>query len=447
MADTTPLATVAEAFAIVVGHIRVLPTVRLPLSEAGGMTLGEPVVCDVDYPPFDRAMMDGFAVRAADCAEAPTTLRVRGEVAAGQAPRETVNPGEALRINTGAPMPPGADAVVVIEKVTLSDDGRQVTTPETPAPGHHVAPRGSAVRAGEVVLEPGAVLGPAQIASAAAAGAAEVTVHRRPRLAVLVTGDELIPIEERPVGGQIRNSNGPCIVALARESGCEVIDLGVVADDRGLLADRIAAGLDADILCITGGVSMGQHDYVPEMLAAAGVETRLRKVAIKPGKPTLFGRGPQGQAVFALAGNPVSCFVCFQIFVRPMIVGMQGRPPEPPVMLPATLETALPPARGREEYLPARLERAEVVATGAAASSGAPPGPPAQGVPLLEAVAHAEAATRATWRPVEWRVSAVRWTGSGDPFGMGRANGLIVRPANAPAAEAGTTVAVIPLSA
>jgi molybdopterin molybdotransferase len=224
-------------------------------------------------------------------------------------------------------------------------------------------------------------------------------------MAVLVTGDELVPVEARPSGGQIRNSNGPCLRALAAEAGCEVIDLGVVGDDRSLLAARVGDGLQADVLCITGGMSMGQHDYVPEVLAGFGVRTEVQKIAIKPGKPALFGVGSRDQIVFGLPGNPVSCLVCFLIVVRAALSAMQGRAAMPG-MVAATVTAPLPATRGREEYLPARLEQTSRAA---------------------------------------WSVTPVRWGGSGDPFGAAAANGLLVRDANAPAAEAGAMVPVVPL--
>ncbi len=406
MGEQGPLATVSDALSVIARHAGALPSVRLPLAEAGGLTLAEPVVTDTDYPPFDRAIRDGFAVRSSDCAGGRTTLRIVGELLAGQVAEQALSPGEAVVINTGAPMPPGADAVVKVEHTERSADGEWMTTDQAPGPGQYVDARAGQVRAGEVVLEAGVRLGPAQVAAAAAAGAAEVVVHRRCRLAIVVTGDELIPVAERPVGGQIRNCNGLCLVGLAREAGCEVIDLGVAGDTKTLLAAKVAEALTADVACISGGVSMGDRDYVPAVLADAGVRFKVQKVAIKPGRPMVFGIGPAGQVVFGLPGNPVSCFVCFLMFVQAALAAMQGRAVSLPPDVRAVLTEPLPAAGERKEYVPGRLVRDE--------AGG-------------------------------WQAAPTPWQGSGDPFGLARANGLLVRERHAPAARVGCCLPVIPL--
>lgn len=398
------LARISDTLEIIGRYVRPLDTCVVPLDQALGLTLAGSIQCDIDYPPFDKAMMDGFAVRAMDCQSPGTSLHIAGEIpAGGQADREVAS-GQAVRINTGAPLPPGADAVVMIEHAEISPDGQSVVIRDSVRPGQHIARRGVDIRAGDVVLAAGTHIGPAQIAALAAAGAGQVEVCRRPRVAVLVTGDELVDISTQPGPGQIRNSNGPCLLALARQAGCEVVDLGVVGDDRPRLAERLREGLAADVLCITGGMSMGQHDYVPGVLAEVGVRLEVQKIAIKPGKPTAFGVGPAGQLIFGLPGNPVSCFVGFTVFVRAALAGLQGREVAPPPTIPAALECPLRPAGARAEYIPACL------------------------------------------RPDEaggWRVSPVRWQGSGDPFGLARANGLIVRAADAPGLEAGEIVGVV----
>lgn len=399
------LASIADVLAAIARYARPLAAIELPLPESRGLTLAEAVLSDLDSPPFDKAMMDGFAVRAEDCQQPPATLRVVGEVLAGALPQRPVGTGEAIRINTGAAMPAGADAVVMVERTELSADGRQVIVNEKLAPGRHVAARGVDIRAGEVILEAGTRVGAAPIAALAAGGATAVRVYRRPRLAVLVTGDELVDPAVQPVGAQIRNSNGPCLLALAREAGCEVVDLGVVGDDKEELSRRIRQGLSADVLCVTGGMSMGQRDYVPEALTEAGVRLEVQKISIKPGKPTAFGVGPAGQLVFGLPGNPVSCYVCFVVLVRAALAALQGREAGLPPTIPAVLEGGLRPAGSRAEYIPAHLEG--------------------------DAHGH-------------WRVRPARWQGSGDPFGLGRSNGLIVREAGAPAAQAGSLVRVVP---
>ncbi len=398
---TSGLTSISDALAAIGRRIRPLEVVPLPLDQADGLTLAESIATDIDSPPFDKAMMDGFAVRSADCTGATSTLQVVAEVAAGQSHSTMLQSGQAVRINTGAPMPPGADAVVIIERADLSAEGRQMTTSERPGPGMHVSPRGSDAAAGQVVLEAGTRLGAAQIAAAAAAGGAQVRVYRRPRAAILVTGDELVPASQKPAGAQIRNSNGPCLTALARKAGCEVVDLGVARDEPAILSGKIATGLRADLLCLSGGVSMGQHDHVPQILREAGVHIEVQKIAIRPGKPMLFGIGPAGQVVFGLPGNPASAFVCFVVFVRAALAAMQGRPVGWPPMLRARLLDPLKPTGGRAEWLPARA------------------GVDEQG---------------------QWQVAPARWTGSGDVFGLGRSNALIYRDAASPGLQTGDVV-------
>lgn len=405
MCAAAGLSSVAEAIEAIGRRATPLEVVTLPLSEAGGLTLAQPVTTDLDAPPFDKSMMDGFAVRSSDCRGAGTRLRIAGEVAAGESPDALrVEAGQAIRINTGAPIPPGADAVVMIERVELSADGAEMTTAEVLKPGAHIAPRACDARAGQCVLEAGVRLAAAQIAAAAAAGAARVRVYRRPRVAILVTGDELVDVSERPSGGQIRNSNGPALMALARRAGAEVVDLGVARDDPVELRRRIDEGLGADLFCLSGGVSMGQHDYVPRVLAEAGVAIEVQKIAVKPGKPSLFGVGPAGQWVFGLPGNPTSAYVCFVLFVRAALAAMQGRAATMPPMIEATLVDAIKPAGARTEFIPAILEH----------QGGA-----------------------------SWSVRTTRWTGSGDVFGLGRCNAFVHRPANAAACGAGERVEVM----
>lgn len=403
----TSLLRVQTALERIGQAVRPLPECMLAPERAMGLTLAAAVRSDIDDPPFDRAAMDGFAVRAEDCRSGTASLLIRGEVAAGGLSARPVAAGETMRINTGAPMPPGADAVAMIEKSLISPDGTRVTIQDLPRPGQHVAPRGSSVRAGDGVLPSGTRVGPAQVSALAAAGAATISVYRRPRLAVLVSGAELVEASARPSGGQIRNSNGPCLRMLAAQAGCEVIDLGVAGDQQKELSARILSGLAvADVLCVTGGMSMGQHDFVPGALEAAGVRFAFQKVAIKPGKPVGFGVGPEGQLAFGLPGNPVSCFVCFWVFIRAALAGLQGRPVAAPPTVEASLSENMPRVGDRDEYRPALLM--------AQASGG-------------------------------WLVRMTAWQGSGDAFGLARANALVVRAAHAPEAPAGSVVSAIPL--
>jgi molybdopterin molybdotransferase len=407
MSMTAENVDVAEAQRIVSAAVVPLAAVRLPLSDALGLTLGEPVCTDLDDPPFDRALMDGYAVRSADLAAGSATLRVVGSLGAGAVADRTLQAGEALRINTGAPVPAGADAVVMVERSTLSDDGATVRLTDTPSPGQSITPRATHMSAGDEVLSAGTMLGPAQVAAAATAGAAQVVVYRRPRVAVLVTGNELVAIDTRPGPGQIRNSNGYAMAGLVREAGCELVELGIAGDNPDLLTRKIDEGLRADVLCITGGISMGQYDLVPDVLRACGVTFALRKIAVRPGKPTIFGRSAAGNYVFALPGNPVSCLVGFRLFVAPLLRGIQGGSTAPPAVVSARLTEPMRNNGGRQAYIPAWVE--------------------VSGDGTLEA------------RPVAWH-------GSGDPFGMATANGLLVRDAGAEPAEPGAMVDVIPLT-
>jgi molybdopterin molybdotransferase len=406
MPSSQNLLSIVEILDIIGRLARPLPTTRVPLEDARDLTLAEPVRADRDHPPFDRSLMDGFAIRTADGAGRLDTLTVIGELAAGQVPSQALAAGQAIRINTGAPIPPGADAVVMIEHTELSPNGRTVLVRQWPTSGENIVQRASNLRAGAVVLESGTRIAPAQIAAAAAAGAPKLSVYRRPRVAVLTTGNELVSAGQRPTGSQIRDCNGPCLRALAQQAGCDVTDLGIAGDDRGMLASKVAEGLAADVLCVSGGVSMGQHDYVPEILEAAGVQIAVRKAAIRPGKPMLFGMGPAGQLAFGLPGNPVSSFVCFLVFVRAALARLQGRPAGMPPTLIAKLETGLPASGARAEFLPASL---------------------------------------ATVEAGQWAVHPLRWGGSGDVFALALASGLILREPNAPPVSAGSMISVLPL--
>lgn len=378
----------------------------VPLSQALGRTLADAVTCDMDYPPFDRAMMDGFAVRAQDVATPGTQLRILGSVAAGSRAPTPLGSGEAYQINTGAPMPDGADAVVPIEVVDVAPHGETVTLQIATTPGKHVAPQASCVRAGSVVLEAGLRLEPAEIATAGAAGAPRVEVYARPTVGVLATGDELVPIDCQPGEAQIRNSNTCMLQALVRRAGGEPVDLGIAGDSGDALREAIRQGLQHDVLCITGGVSMGQYDLVPDALDHLGCTVRFKKVAIKPGKPTMFATSETGCCVFGLPGNPIGAMVAFLLFVEPVLRVRQGGKPGSRRLTNAVLESAMPPVGDRESYWPAALS--------------------------TDKNGHLCA------KPLSWR-------GSGDPFGVAGANGLVVRPPQERALASGDAVKVIVL--
>lgn len=346
--------SVEQAFATVMAHTPALPAESVALGDALGRVLAADVCSGADLPPFDRAAMDGYALRSADVTGVPATLRVAGLVAAGR-PREcALEPGQAVQIMTGAPVPEGADAVLQVERTRSLDGGARVELLAPVEPGLNVAPRGSEVRAGEVVLERGHWIDPAAIAVLATVGAARVEVGRRPRVAVLATGDELVDVADAPQPGQVRDSNGPTLLALARLAGADPWPLGRVADDGPRLARRLAEGLQADVLLVSGGVSEGVYDLVEPALAQLGVERFFERVAVKPGQPLVFGR--RGTTlVFGLPGNPVSTQVTFELFVRPALLKMQGAAVPTRPLLEARLAAPLANRSRRRNHLPVRL--------------------------------------------------------------------------------------------
>jgi molybdenum cofactor synthesis domain-containing protein len=342
-----------EALEIVLREARPLPAEEVALAEVTGRVLAEDVASDRDLPPFDRAAMDGYALRAEDVAAAPVALEVVGEVRAGEWPDLVVGPGQAVRIMTGAPVPAGADAVQQVERTRPLDEFR-VTVAAAVVAGANVAPRGSEAHAGETVLHAGRVIHPAAIAVLASAGKDRVRVARRPVLALLVTGDEIVDVAARPGPGQIRNSNGPAVAAQARLAGAEVLSLGVAPDRQDAIADALRAGLEADVIVVSGGVSAGDYDLVEPALLDLGARFLFTKVAIRPGAPLVFGR--LGRAlVFGLPGNPVSAQATFDLFVRPALLGMQGARVLSRPRMDVELLGPIRNRSGRKSHVPARV--------------------------------------------------------------------------------------------
>jgi molybdopterin molybdotransferase len=445
--DVSNLLSVLQAIRII-DAVSVQPRViRLPLGAADGLRLATDLTSDRDYPPFRKSQMDGFAVRSDDVSRTPADLKVVGEIPAGKTPDRDVGPGEAMAIMTGAPLPAGATGVVPVED-TERIDRETVRILRADAPARFVAPIGSDCPAGQVVLRDGTTIGPAQIAVAATVGAVELDVFAAPRVAVLATGDELVGAGQQPGPSQIRNSNNPMLVSVLRRLGCEVIDLGAVRDDPDLIRDALRRGLEHDALFVTGGMSMGEYDYVPRLLIELGVELKITKLRIKPGKPFVFGvtedpvsprpegerfsshqqanRSPsdrretgrpdaplphagQPRFVFGLPGNPVSAFVCTVRLASRLLARMAG-------------------GRIEERWLTGRLD------TGMSAN-----GPREFYHPAVRAVApgrdssHAEFAT----------ITPLKWKGSADLFTLARANVLLVRPENDPTIPKGTIIRVL----
>ncbi|HXG68838.1 MAG TPA: gephyrin-like molybdotransferase Glp [Blastocatellia bacterium] len=349
--------SVDQALRIVLEKVEPLGVETVALEDAFRRILAEEIRADIDLPPFDRARMDGYAVRSADVATAPVTLRLLGEIAAGAVFEGAIGAGEAVKIFTGAPLPQGADAVQKVE--VAESDGQTVTLHEAVKPGQFVIPKASEVRAGEVVAEPGREIGPAEMAVLASFGYAEVRVGVRPRVAVLSTGSELVGVADKPTAAQIRNSNSYTLAAYARRAGATVEILGIVKDTPADTREALLrAAQTNDVVITSGGVSMGDYDLVKAALNEIGAEIFFDKVIIRPGKPTVFARR-DGVYFFGLPGNPVSTSVTFNVFARPAIRKMQG---ESSPLLPtvrAELTSAIKDSSTRRSYLPARLYGSE----------------------------------------------------------------------------------------
>jgi molybdopterin molybdotransferase len=398
---------VAEAISIILEKTGALPLERVPLDEALGRVLASEVFADTDLPPFDRAQMDGYAVRSEDLKSTPARLRVVGEAAAGSGWRGHLGRGEAVRIMTGAPLPAGADGVQQVELTSEAEDGAVVTIERATEPGQFYVPRGSEIRKGERVLEAGEEINAARMAVLASFGCASVPVRKRPRVAVLATGTELVQVGETPGEDQIRDSNSYSLAAYARLAGASVERLPFAGDDPELLRREIegAAGR-ADVLVLSGGVSMGRYDFTKAALGALGAEVFFERVALRPGKPTVFARLPNGALVFGLPGNPVSVSVTFNLFARTALLALQGSHAPALIEEAATLARPAKGAAGRTSYLPASLST--------------------------------DADGRLLAHPL-------KWGGSSDFVAFARATALAVVPADAGVVEAGVVVKVVRL--
>jgi molybdopterin molybdotransferase len=341
-----------EAWALVAARLRPLETEAAPLAAAAGRVLAAPARAVIDLPPFHRSAMDGFAVRAADTDGRP--LRIAGEVAAGDAEAPPVAPGTAVRISTGALLPPGADAVLRAESATVLGGS---VVPDVPlAAGRYVRFRGEDVHADDVLAPAGATLTVQRMASLASAGIGEVRVHRRPRVHVLINGDELQLPGTPPLGGAVYESNGLVLRHLVARCGCEVVDGGIVGDDADAVRDAVAAGLAGDVLIVSGGMSVGPHDHVKPAFADCGVDELLWRVRIKPGKPFWFGvRGRT--LVFGLPGNPLSSLVGFLLFVEPALRRLQGDAAAAARIVGGRAASPLSASDERTTLLTSRMER------------------------------------------------------------------------------------------
>jgi molybdopterin molybdotransferase len=396
---------VAEAQAIVGQYACPLPPETAPLAPATlGLVLAEDVTSDIDMPPFDKALMDGFAVRSSDLVERRTVLAVIEEITAGQTPRLPLGPGQAARIMTGAPLPEGSDAVVMVERTQPLEPNRVQVDDKPPTPGQNVLAKGREFRRGDIILPRGTVVRPQEFGILSTVGRTAVRVHPRPQVALLSTGDEIVEPSQTPGPGQIRNGNGSMLLAQVGRAGGLSRFLGIGRDSRESLCPLMEEGLRSPMLVLSGGVSAGKLDLVPGVLQELGVQAHFHKVEMKPGKPVFFGtRGDT--LVFGLPGNPVSALACFELFVRPALRRMLGHALPGPHLIEAELAEDFVYRTDRPTYHPAFLD-----------SSGK-----------------------------SWRVRPVRWLGSADLHALAQANALVLFPVDSHQHRAGERFSVLPL--
>ncbi|WP_158824456.1 gephyrin-like molybdotransferase Glp [Granulicella sp. S156] len=403
-----------EALAEVLSHASGLAAPRevesLPLLETSGRVLAQSIAAERDQPPFDRSTRDGYAVRAVDIG-AGRMLHVIGSVRAGD--RWTGQPltqGEAIEIMTGAPLPAGADAVLMVEHTTVAEEVLRVAEGRLLRSGENVVPRGAEAHTGDSLLPVGRPLGAAELAVAASCGCASLQVFTRPNVAIVATGDELVELDATPEPWQIRNSNSYALASLVRAEGGIAQRLAIAHDTLADLRERIAQGREADLLLLSGGVSMGKYDLVEQVLAESGAEFLFTGALIQPGKPVVFGRLPgpgksprQWTYFFGLPGNPVSTQVCFHLFVAPLLKALAGRSDLAPRFVEARLAEDVKGGARVTRFLPAELV--------------------------------------STWDAVT--VHVVGWQGSGDVAANARGNCYAVLPADVETFHAGETVRVL----
>jgi molybdopterin molybdotransferase len=399
--------SVAEAIQIVRQQTRPLPGEEVDLPQALGRVLAQDIVADSDLPPFDRSQMDGYAVRAEDAQAAPVRLRIAGESAAGRGWHRQMEPGEAVRIMTGAPVPAGADSVQQVELTHELKDGTVVELLESVETGKSIVKQGAEIKAGEVVLTAGTTINAAMMAVLAAFGYAGVEVFCKPRVGVLATGSELVAVDQKPGQDQIRDSNNYSIGSYAELAGAVVERLPLTGDESSLLKNQLAdAAGRCDLIVTSGGVSMGVYDVTKSALKELEAEIFFERVALRPGKPTVFARLANGTLMFGLPGNPVSVSVTFNLFARAAILAMQNAAEPALKQETAELARSVKGTVDRESYLPAQLttnDDGQLIAF------------------------------------------TLKWGGSSDFVAFALATALVVVPANIKSLEAGTLVKVLRL--
>ncbi len=374
-------------------------TAAITLWDALGFVLAEEVKTDREYPPFHRSTRDGYAVRSAEVS-AGATVRCVAEIKAGDSVTQPLAPGTCVQIMTGAAVPDGSDAVVMIEHTNR--DGDSVRFERAAQPGQNIVPRGSEAKRGETILSSGMRLGYAELALAAQVGATQLRCASKPRVAILSTGDEVIAIDQQPGAFQIRNSNSVSIAAQVRVAGGEPVLLGNAADRIDDLREKISRGLRQDVLVLSGGVSMGKYDLVETVLKDLGAQFYFDAVAIRPGRPAVFGKCGD-TFVFGLPGNPVSTMVTFELFVVPAIDLLNGAPARDLPLVEARLGAPLNEKQGLAHFLPARVE----------------------------------------WRGPTPEVKALPWQGSGDVAALARANCYLVVAADRGQVNVGETMPIL----
>jgi len=396
------LLPVDEARSRVLAGVKPLAAETVKLDRALGRVLARAIKATRDQPPFSASAMDGYAVRWEDIAQAPARLKVIGMAPAGHAFAGRVGKGEAVRIFTGGPMPAGADTIVIQENTER--DGADVIIRQAPAKGYSVRGKGLDFLKGETLLEAGMVLDVGRIGLAAAMNCPALPVRRQPRVALFTTGDELVKVGGKPRPDQIVSSNGPALAAFIARFGGTPQDFGIIPDKLALTVRAIRKAEASDILVTTGGASVGDHDFIREALIAAGVKIDFWKIAMRPGKPLMFGR-KGALRVIGLPGNPVSALICARLFLKPLLDRMLGRPAEPPPPL-ARLTIAMAQNDSRQDYVRASLARDE---TGLLLATPQPK----QDSSMLRTLAASD--------------------------------GLVIRPPHAPAAPAQSLVPVLPI--
>ncbi|OHB99231.1 MAG: hypothetical protein A3G70_03915 [Planctomycetes bacterium RIFCSPLOWO2_12_FULL_39_13] len=394
--------SVDEATQIVLKKVKILPPKNVRLEVALGLCLAENIKSDLDMPPFNRSAMDGYAVIAKDIINLPVDLDVIETIRAGYNPKKRIKKGQAAKIMTGSVVPQGADAVVKVEETKSQDNGKRVRVFKKTKKGSNIARKGEDLRTGKIVLSKGTKIRPQEVGILAAVGANTVKVFSAPSVGIISTGDELVEITRKPKPWQIRNSNSFSIAAQARQLVEDIEIMGIVGDNKNRIKSVVKKGFKKDILILSGGVSMGEYDLVGEVLKDFGVSIFFEKVALRPGKPTVFGK-KDDTIIFALPGNPVSALVTFELFVRPCIKKMMGFLSYENVVLHAELEKEIKLKKKRREYRPAYLRHING----------------------------------------KWKVSIIEWHGSGDLFSTTKANCLLIIRESAERLSIGDTVEVI----